>query len=181
MRRLARHLFTLCSAVSLLLCVAACVLWVRSHRTVESVWWQGRYYMVSLQSSAGRLGIYGVSSPGGSFGNDSPELLGFHRYTSQVSPDELVDLRDTFGLSTGAHRVSDFVFTWTRERGMLFHNVLAPYWFVAALTAVMPLMVIVRVARSRRRARAGLCVNCGYDLRASPERCPECGTTPAAK
>jgi hypothetical protein len=31
MRRLARHLFTLCSAVSLLLCVAACVLWVRSY------------------------------------------------------------------------------------------------------------------------------------------------------
>src|SRR5687768_2785066 len=32
MRRLARRLFTLCSAVSLLLCVAVCVLWVRSAR-----------------------------------------------------------------------------------------------------------------------------------------------------
>ena len=32
MRRLARHLFTLCSAVSLVLCVAVCALWVRSYR-----------------------------------------------------------------------------------------------------------------------------------------------------
>jgi hypothetical protein len=37
MRRLARHLFTLCSAVSLLLCVAVCVLWVRSCRVQDDV------------------------------------------------------------------------------------------------------------------------------------------------
>jgi len=34
---------------------------------------------------------------------------------------------------------------------------------------------IVTMARGRLRQRANLCVMCGYDLRASPDRCPECG------
>src|SRR5687767_2128357 len=37
MRRLARRVFTLCSAVSLLLCVAVSVLWVRSYWTTDFV------------------------------------------------------------------------------------------------------------------------------------------------
>jgi hypothetical protein len=56
------------------------------------------------------------------------------------------------------------------------HLIAFPHWFFLPLLAAMPLMALRRTLRGRRRVRAGLCKNCGYDLRASPERCPECGS-----
>ncbi len=52
-------------------------------------------------------------------------------------------------------------------------SVTLPNWFLAALFAIWPIRWIV--TRRRRRILPGHCRRCGYDLRATPTRCPECG------
>jgi hypothetical protein len=53
-----------------------------------------------------------------------------------------------------------------------------PDWFPALLFVILPLIRLRSLLRTRRRNRAGLCPTCGYDLRATPDRCPECGHAP---
>jgi hypothetical protein len=54
-------------------------------------------------------------------------------------------------------------------------------FFSAPVWAVIPVLLILPVLRTRRgirqhlRVRRGQCRECGYDLRASAGRCPECG------
>jgi hypothetical protein len=59
-----------------------------------------------------------------------------------------------------------------------FWTVGLPFWLIAGLAAV-PLLPgfhrRYRQERQRRRLKAGCCMECGYDLRASTGRCPECG------
>jgi hypothetical protein len=43
------------------------------------------------------------------------------------------------------------------------------------MTLTLPVWWMMRRVGTSRRSRQGLCRQCGYDLRASPSRCPECG------
>ena len=54
-----------------------------------------------------------------------------------------------------------------------------PYWPFLLLLAIPPALWLHRSLRLRHRQRLGLCRVCGYDLRATPDRCPECGTAVA--
>jgi len=50
-----------------------------------------------------------------------------------------------------------------------------PVWCLLLVAAILPTRKIVLMAAQHRRLRQGLCPQCGYDLHASPDRCPECG------
>jgi hypothetical protein len=83
---------------------------------------------------------------------------------------EYVELKQT--------RRADFRANWGISRGLT-----VPIWFLAAVSGVLPLAVLGRWQWRRqktRRAAMGFCRVCGYDLRATPQRCPECGTIPPA-
>jgi hypothetical protein len=56
-----------------------------------------------------------------------------------------------------------------------------PHWLVLGVMAVLPVLLWmkrIRSVRMQNRFAHGLCLVCGYDLRATPDRCPECGTVP---
>ena len=50
-----------------------------------------------------------------------------------------------------------------------------PYWLPVLLFLPLPLWYFARALHHRRRIAHNLCLMCGYDLRATPDRCPECG------
>ena len=59
------------------------------------------------------------------------------------------------------------------------YGVAVPHWLLVLATSVLPGVFLLRLRRralARRLSAAGLCRRCGYDLRASPHRCPECGS-----
>jgi hypothetical protein len=81
---------------------------------------------------------------------------------------------------------SIFGFEYRRNGQLLLIRAAAPWWFVITLFAFLPGMRLliatvrsIRYIRRRRRSRKGVCVRCAYDLRATPDRCPECGTLAA--
>ena len=56
------------------------------------------------------------------------------------------------------------------------YEAVIPHWLFL-FVSLTPFMVTTLRQRSRTaRHGRGLCANCGYDLRATPTQCPECGT-----
>jgi hypothetical protein len=67
-----------------------------------------------------------------------------------------------------------YAYDWTTGSTNIYLGVPVPLVIVA--TAALPLARLARRLWPRRPAPDGICHDCGYDLRATPDRCPECGT-----
>ncbi|MDB5318957.1 MAG: hypothetical protein JWN40_588 [Phycisphaerales bacterium] len=146
------------SLLSLLLCAATVILWTRSYRVTRDARSPDSFDFTHAQP------LYWVIS--------NPGRLTFCRQEGRDwnSPRPRFNV---LGLELAGSVVGDSSL-W---------NLFVPYWMLTCLTLALPLTAMIAWLRRRarhRRETKGLCPGCGYDLRATPHRCPECGEAPDA-
>ena len=183
-----RRLATLCSGLSLALCLATVVLWVRSyghhefavhehHGPVdEGGIWRMKQTGLELDSTLGVLGIQTDEYDQFNVPIRRYRILG--RFSVPIDALDRVSLTHRMVGFTGWH-TQTIGYGYEGGGGVEQHRLFVPHWAVAAFLLVLPARRGLGWLRSRRRARRGDCRACGYDLRASPDRCPECGVATA--
>jgi hypothetical protein len=151
-----RRLFTLAAALSLLLGACAAILWARSYRHV------GPSEADSLNFTHSDPYWWVISNPG--------RLTFCHQvgkdWDSPVAKVQFLGL--------------EYASSWVGKSCLV--NVFVPYWMLLLPLLILPalkLRAAMRNQQSRGRTRRGLCGHCGYDLRGSHDRCPECGALTA--
>jgi hypothetical protein len=171
-----RRLYMFAAVCTLVMCAATVVLWVRSHWHLDAIslfpspqrWWD-------VTSADGRVCVRQTRASG-------PYWEGRH---AEFTSGALAQLRysngpfrwQAAGFGYGSHAVPSGGANVT----LTAHVYQVPHAFVAAVFAAVPVRWLHGALRHRsRRVRmaAGLCAGCGYDLQATPDRCPECGTVP---
>jgi hypothetical protein len=160
-----RRIFTALTVVSLLLCVATLALWVRSYSYEDQV----RFHSWSGLSSRGTLVVWWTNMYEGSI----------YLWTGPLTDGQsLVDLLWAQSTYRPRYRAAWFEAAHNFSGTLPVEQRLAimPHWFLALLFAILPALHLRALIRSRRLRRIGHCPRCGYDLRATPQRCPECGT-----
>jgi len=162
-----RRLLNVAAALSLVLCVATFALSVRSFRVHDrlDVGIRGRRLIV--HSAAGAVVVFDA----GRYADTLP---------FRVSRDAERPAPGTTAAATAGdvlHSVTAFAYQ-TGYASAPGTALTFPHWAAALLFAIPPAARLF--FRRRRRPRLILCKACGYDLRATPTRCPECGAVPPA-
>jgi hypothetical protein len=163
---------------STLLLIATTGLWI------QSIGWP---YVISRT----RTVVTGGATLKGSVRLDSDEFYSMrggldirhYRYPSAIKPTELAWSSSRVSMPMRLNQFPSSTSNWNRlgffyQRGVPGGSIFVgiPYWFVMAITALLPAAIAIGKWNRSRAVIAGRCPTCGYDLRATPRRCPECGT-----
>jgi hypothetical protein len=142
--------------------------WLISYVNPLSFEWHQPSVVKWLALDYGRMSFSYQAEGGG-----LPNLEDFHP-TAKELPDISID-----GEYRQPRNAIQFLgaalFSWSHGKEAAW-IVLIPCWMPVAILGGVAFFVLARRLYRRRRYKPGLCRKCGYDLRASPERCPECGT-----
>ena len=179
---------------SLMISLACAVFWARGGSRYDAAWYEsalsdsGRSYGICLVSWSGRfLFELDLNRPFGDEGLAPRAKGGWHSATINA-PGETWDLRynatpsdvSFLGMKFYYSRINSLVSADTVAARSVYG--LAVPWPILTLLFALPLPLwIAKRTRCWRRAKRGGCIHCGYDLRATVEKCPECGEPIAAE
>jgi hypothetical protein len=192
MKRLLRIILNAATVLSLVLGIASIVLWQRSHRTFDcvarstfEVWFDdvgkcGRECSHYFFSAPGQLCAARLSNGPFRFA-DGEEEAGLHKRTDWLTEEASTSadpLWCFWGMGTAVerHGALGFAFGINDDYNGRCVEVRVPFAALTIATFMLPVAWGISYRRRRMRRRNGLCSICGYDCRATPERCPECGT-----
>jgi hypothetical protein len=181
----------LAGLLSLVLSVATIALWIRSHRTWDAIDWHRGDHRLQLRVADGILAIQRSRNPEGNI-----YWCFLHYSCPKPAPFDWSKIPgDVFGVITDDMIFWDR-FWWVDQRvfqagGFAFYRsailndskptapqgwaLETPLWFWFMVISIFPFCIVIGSFQRKRRFQRGACVNCGYDLRATPDRCPECG------
>jgi hypothetical protein len=175
-RRLRKWFFNAFVVLSFALFVALSIICIAGFSHELDVSRSSPTTYVSAWSSWGRFWMnFGAVDPGQSFPMD-PAAAGATDSRWAVWIDNRGSSNAT--INKGFHSYIDTAgFRFRTGRQMNGHWAIAsvPGWFPIGLTVAFPAYVLIRRVWRSNAKLAGRCAVCGYDLRGTPDRCPECG------
>jgi ferredoxin len=179
MRCLLRWAFSGAAAVSAVLFVASCLIWIIDFRYDGGTGWvsspdvAAKCRGVAVLWQNGSVGLCVLRCPVGRL--STPPHHGFIWELEQRNPPP--DLTDDL-LGPRWHGFQEITLG---DEDIRMVGALVPDWLPVLLFALLPAHRLAILGRRWHRRRLGLCPSCGYDLRATPDRCPECGAVPKAR